>query len=107
MLISVVFPAPFSPRSACASPARRVRSTRSLATTPGKRLVMPFSSSSGGSTDGSRGDPSRSEKETGPSVGADAGRSAEDERQRLVAEADLGDALTGGGRRAAGELREP
>src|SRR5262245_2709222 len=42
--MSVVFPAPFSPRSAWTSPRRRSRSTWSLATTPGKRFVIPRSS---------------------------------------------------------------
>src|SRR6266516_7288528 len=41
MLESVVFPAPFSPRRACTSPAEASKSTRSLASTPGKRLVIP------------------------------------------------------------------
>src|SRR5947199_3190898 len=41
MFISVDFPAPFSPRSACTSPRRRSKSTWSLATMPGKRLVIP------------------------------------------------------------------
>jgi len=41
MFMSVVLPAPFSPSRPCTSPARSTRSTASLATTPGKRLVMP------------------------------------------------------------------
>src|SRR6478672_5665703 len=49
MFMSVDFPAPFSPRSACTSPWRRSKSTRSLASTPGKRLVIPRSSSRGAS----------------------------------------------------------
>src|SRR5688500_9176311 len=49
MFISVDLPAPFSPRSACTSPARRSKSTPSLATTPGKRFVMPLSSRRGAS----------------------------------------------------------
>ena len=48
MLISVDLPAPFSPSSACTSPARTSRSMRSLATTPGNTLVIPRSSTSGG-----------------------------------------------------------
>ena len=48
MLISVDLPAPFSPSSACTSPAQSVRSMPSLATTPGKTLVIPRSSQSGG-----------------------------------------------------------
>src|SRR5580765_2361907 len=41
MFISVDFPAPFSPSSACTSPLRRSKSTWSFATTPGNRFVMP------------------------------------------------------------------
>src|ERR671918_1640881 len=44
MLISVDLPAPFSPRSACTSPRRSSKSTWSLASTPGNRLVIPRSS---------------------------------------------------------------
>ena len=44
MFIRVVLPAPFSPRSAWISPCSRVRSIWSLASTPGKDLVMPRSS---------------------------------------------------------------
>src|SRR4029079_10465519 len=40
MFISVDLPAPFSPSSACTSTSRRSKSTSSLATVPGKRLVM-------------------------------------------------------------------
>src|SRR6266511_3094243 len=47
--MSVDFPAPFSPRRACTSPRCRSKSTRSLATTPGKRLTIPFSSRRGAS----------------------------------------------------------
>src|SRR5438093_7323626 len=43
MFMSVVFPAPFSPRSAWISPSSIVRSTWSFATTPGKRFVTPRS----------------------------------------------------------------
>src|SRR5581483_7241449 len=43
MFISVDFPAPFSPRSACTSPGRRSKSTWSLASTPGNRFVIPSS----------------------------------------------------------------
>src|SRR6266852_5623454 len=43
MLDSVVFPAPFSPRSACTSPAAASKSTWSFATTAGKRFVIPRS----------------------------------------------------------------
>src|SRR5687767_2182429 len=47
MFISVDFPAPFSPSSACTSPRWRSKSTWSLASTPGKRLVIPRSSRMG------------------------------------------------------------
>src|SRR6266508_2484783 len=45
MFMRVVLPAPFSPRRAWISPGSTVRSTWSLATTPGKCLVIPLSSS--------------------------------------------------------------
>src|SRR5215467_5212077 len=41
MFESVVLPAPFSPSSACTSPAAASKVTPSLATTPGKCLLMP------------------------------------------------------------------
>src|SRR5579884_280341 len=41
MFESVLFPAPFSPRSACTSPAAASKSTPSFATTPGKRFTIP------------------------------------------------------------------
>src|SRR5262245_28920338 len=47
--MSVDLPAPFSPSSAWTSPRRRSKSTWSLATTPGKRFVMPRSSRTAGS----------------------------------------------------------
>src|SRR3954465_9362832 len=47
MFESVVFPAPFSPSSACTSPAAASKSTRSLATPPGKRFVIPSSLTAG------------------------------------------------------------
>src|SRR5512145_1891689 len=52
MFMRVDFPAPFSPRSACTSPFTRSKSTWSLATTPGNRFVMPFSSRRAGSAMG-------------------------------------------------------
>ena len=44
VFISVDLPAPFSPTIACTCPRRTVMSMSWLATTPGKRLVMPCSS---------------------------------------------------------------
>src|SRR2546422_9263316 len=44
MRMSVDFPAPFSPTMAWISPVRTARLTPSLATTPGKRLVISRSS---------------------------------------------------------------
>ena len=41
MFESVVLPAPFSPRSACTSPAAASKLTSSFATTPGNRFVIP------------------------------------------------------------------
>src|SRR5581483_3749432 len=41
MFESVLFPAPFSPSSACTSPAAASKSTASFASTPGKRFVIP------------------------------------------------------------------
>src|SRR5918998_4999651 len=46
----VDLPAPFSPTMAWTSPRRTVRWTSLLATTPGKRLVMPVSTTAGGSS---------------------------------------------------------
>src|SRR5437867_3648634 len=43
MFESVLLPAPFSPRSACTSPSAASKSTRSFASTPGKRFVIPWS----------------------------------------------------------------
>src|SRR6266545_6319665 len=55
MFMRVVLPAPFSPRSARISPSSTSRSTSSLATTPGKRLVIPLNSSrTGGLPSGQR-----------------------------------------------------
>src|ERR671918_73435 len=49
MFMRVDLPAPFSPRRACTSPFASSKSTPSLATTPGKRFVMPLSSRRGAS----------------------------------------------------------
>src|ERR687888_1758363 len=43
MFESVVLPAPFSPSRACTSPSAASKSTRSFATTAGKRFVIPCS----------------------------------------------------------------
>ena len=40
-----VFPAPFSPTSACVSPGRTEKLTLSTAVCPGKRFVTPWNSS--------------------------------------------------------------
>src|SRR5688500_8075826 len=40
ILISVLFPAPFSPTSACTSPRRTVKSTPSSAVAPAERLTI-------------------------------------------------------------------
>src|SRR5207244_6669540 len=48
MFESVLLPAPFSPRSACTSPAAASKSTRSFATTPGNRFVIPRIDTAGG-----------------------------------------------------------
>src|SRR5437016_1186907 len=41
MFESVLLPAPFSPSRACTSPVAASKSTRSFASTPGKRFVIP------------------------------------------------------------------
>src|SRR5579863_7600663 len=52
MLESVLFPAPFSPRRAWTSPTAASKSTRSFATTPGKRLLIPRIDTAGLAVDG-------------------------------------------------------
>src|SRR5919204_1974397 len=47
MFESVVLPAPFPPSRACPSPAAASKSTRSFATTPGNRFVIPRSATAG------------------------------------------------------------
>src|SRR4029450_12845784 len=47
MFDSVLLPAPFSPSSACTSPAAASKSTRSFASTPGKRFVIPCMAAAG------------------------------------------------------------
>src|SRR5579871_1134980 len=47
MFINVVLPAPFSPSSACTSPALITRLTSLFAETPGNLLVIPFISTRG------------------------------------------------------------
>src|SRR6516165_8227590 len=49
MFMSVDFPAPFSPSSACASPRASSKLTRSFARTPGNRFVIPRISRTGAS----------------------------------------------------------
>src|SRR5438105_8203389 len=48
MFERVLLPAPFSPSSACTSPAAASKSTRSFARTPGKRFVIPRIATAGG-----------------------------------------------------------
>src|SRR3954452_25600856 len=48
MFESVLLPAPFSPSSACTSPAATSKWTPSFATTPGKRFTIPRISTAGG-----------------------------------------------------------
>src|SRR6476661_2568202 len=47
MFESVLFPAPFSPRSACTSPGAASKSIPSFASTPGKRFVIPCIATAG------------------------------------------------------------
>src|SRR4029079_8546079 len=47
MFESVLFPAPFSPSSACTSPAAASKSTPSFASTPGNRFVTPCMTTAG------------------------------------------------------------
>src|SRR5438132_13048343 len=47
MFESVLLPAPFSPSSACTSPAAASKSTESFASTPGKRFVIPRMATAG------------------------------------------------------------
>src|SRR5258706_9537427 len=49
IFMRVDLPAPFSPTIAWIVPLRTVRLTSELATTPGNLLVIPFSSTAGGS----------------------------------------------------------
>src|SRR5882672_4075247 len=55
MFESVLFPAPFSPRSACTSPSAASKSTPSLATAPGNRFVIPRSETADRGNGGFRG----------------------------------------------------
>src|SRR5438270_1295080 len=55
MFESVLLPAPFSPSSACTSPSAASKWTSSFATTPGKRFVMPWSSTAAGMKKGGQG----------------------------------------------------
>ncbi len=55
VFISVDLPAPFSPTTACTVPRITTRLTSRLATTPGKVLVMPRSSTAGGADGRGRG----------------------------------------------------
>src|SRR2546430_11503677 len=48
MFESVVLPAPFSPSSACTSPAAASNVTSSFATTPGNRFEIPCIRTAGG-----------------------------------------------------------
>src|ERR1044072_5798654 len=65
---SVVLPAPSSPSSACTSPAAASKSTPSLATTPGKRFVIPRSLTAGAvlACSGIRSGPGRTRAPPGP-----------------------------------------
>ena len=71
--MSVDLPAPFSPTTAWTSPASTRRETSRLATTPGKRFVMPVSSTTG-TTAGSGTRTSREGTRAG-SAGADGQQS--------------------------------
>ncbi len=55
MLIKVDLPAPFSPKSTWTSPARRSKSTRSRACTPGNHLLTPRRRSRAGASELSSG----------------------------------------------------
>src|SRR5690348_4574726 len=94
MFISVDFPAPFSPRSACTSPLRRSKPTWSFARTPGKRFVMPRSSRTGEGVSTTIGAIVRRAPETGPAWGPSSRRAKRvllDGRRRLdLAGDDLG-----------------
>src|SRR5918912_429238 len=75
MFESVVLPAPFSPSSACTSPTAASKATRSFASTPGKRFVMPRSSTAaalaaGGASGGARNSPRTAQKPTSLALGA-------------------------------------
>src|SRR5881275_355238 len=60
MLDRVVLPAPFSPSSACTSPGAASKSTSSLATTAGNRLVIPRSATAGSGGEACASPPRRS-----------------------------------------------
>src|SRR6478735_950007 len=57
VFIRVDLPAPFSPTRACTVPRRTLKVMSELATTPGKRLVMPVSSTAGGTVEVAAGGP--------------------------------------------------
>src|SRR6476646_6208874 len=57
VFIRVDLPAPFSPTRACTVPRRTLKVMSELATTPGNRLVMPVSSTAGGTVEAAAGGP--------------------------------------------------
>src|SRR6059036_2469729 len=65
MLESVVLPAPFSPSSACTSPAAASKPAPSFATTPGKSFVIPIMRTAGGGEAPGRPAPLSSTEPTG------------------------------------------
>src|SRR5690348_11043364 len=78
MFESVDLPAPFSPSSACTSPSAASKWTPSFATTPGKRFVMPLSSTAAGMKKG------RARSDPRPPVGRLALRAPDDALDEVV-----------------------
>src|SRR5512144_2699980 len=90
MFDRVLLPAPFSQSSACTSPWAASKSTRSLATTPGKRFVIPRIDTAGAGGPACAGPPTIAASVTG-APGSLAGGAALDALDEPVHRIEIGD----------------